>query len=93
MSEWDTVIATLLADTPAAKSLSDYAGSCIAAFTRDKMHRLRHIPMKYYFPPEHGGDPQKFSIMQHEINTKGFIDLDADGEPCCLSDKPAVLRD
>lgn len=31
--------------------------------------------------------------MWDELATKGYINLDHDGNPCCLSGKPAVLQE
>ena len=51
------------------------------------MWRLWHVPFKYHLPNVAGGEQ-----LYRELNEKGYIDLDRDGEPACLSGKPAVLK-
>ncbi len=76
------------------KALSDPANEklaidAISEFTRDKMYRLRHIPARYYLL-----EPiTTLKIMYKELNKKGYIDLDRDGKPCCLTNLKPVLSD
>ncbi len=73
------------------------AAAAVGNYTRMKMYRLWHIPNRYFIPPT---DPAKlpeyeetFSKLVTELNRAGCIDLDRDGEPACLSGKPAVLQE
>lgn len=77
--------------------IGEEAVAAVNSFTRDKMHRLRHIPNKYYLPPAYAaelgvkeGDVKK---LYAELDSKGYINLDHDGEPCVLSGKPSVMKD
>ena len=72
----------------------------VSEFTRDKMFRLRYIPMKYYLPyyrsPEDGnGDKEKarkiLDDLYGEMAEYGYIALDKKGEPCVLSGGEPVL--
>jgi len=61
--------------------------------TREEMHRLRHIPARYFIPSATAGvidSTQRADLLKldAELYEKGFIDLDKDGEPCCLSGNP-----
>jgi hypothetical protein len=71
------------------EDLEKKAVDAVNAFTREFMWRLWHIPFRYYLP---GGKSGDFEKLAAEIDASGYIDLDADGEPCCLSGKPPMLE-
>jgi len=73
------------------------AVAAITEAVREEMHRLRHIPTRYFIAgvdPIAGTKEQKQAArdallkLDSELDSKGFIDLDKDGEPCCLSGNP-----
>lgn len=70
------------------------AMDAVDEFTRDKMWRLRHIPMKYYLPPEDGDADKSGEVLADlygEMSKYGYIALDKKGEPCVLSGNEPVL--
>lgn len=80
----DAIFDYIAADGPVVRS----AAKAIGRFTRLKMHRLWHIPNRYFLDPTL--EPQLYTLWQ-EIGRYGCIDLDAGGTPCVLSGKPPVL--
>lgn len=64
------------------------AADAISNFTRDRMYRLRHIPMRYYLSE---AESVHLNALYDEINKRGYIALDTDGKPCVLSGKEPVL--
>ncbi len=63
--------------------------------TADKMHRLRHVPMRYYLPAatdaEQLNRDKALAVLHDELARRGYIALDHDGEPAVLSGRPPVL--
>jgi hypothetical protein len=64
------------------------ACDAVNAYTREKMWRLFHIPARYFIIPDLRDD---FRTLAGEINEKGCIDLDEDGQPAVLTGKIAKL--
>lgn len=79
-----------LAATPVDQSIVD----AVTRWTRIKMWRLWHIPMKYFCPPPPGQEPEyeeNFAKLWQTIHEVGYIDLDDQGQPCCLTGNPPHL--
>lgn len=66
------------------------ATDAVNEYTLDAMWRLWHIPFKYYLP---GANPDDLNKMYEEIGKVGYMDLDKDGLPCCLSGQPSVIEE
>jgi hypothetical protein len=73
----------------ATPGLNHDAVKAVRDFTLLKMYRLNHIPAKYYMP---GAKPGTLKTLVKEMNTKGCIDLDEDGEPAVLTGKTPKLE-
>ena len=71
----------------------DLERSCkeCADYTRQVVYRLHHIPMRCFLDAIEGNTEQ-FEILAKELDTHGYIDLDLNGNPCCLTGKPPVLE-
>lgn len=78
------VMALLEDDGPLVRE----AEAACVSFTREKMYRLYHIPMRYFLDP--ALEAAQYTLWQ-EIGRCGCIDLDAAGKPCVLTGKPPVL--
>jgi hypothetical protein len=65
-------------------------GDAVAEWTRQRMYRRLHVPLRYYLPD---ADPAALSALTAELAAKGHIDLDAAGEPCALSGRPPVVKE
>ena len=68
----------------AQKAAADYTRSCL--------RYIHHIPTRYFLPPVRPEDTEKanadFRKLAEELGAKGYIELDCDGEPACLTGKP-----
>lgn len=76
-----------LADPAAAAR----ASQAITDYTREKMYRWEHIPLRFYLFD--APDPTAIPRLQAELDRVGHIDLDSAGEPCVLSGRPPVLME
>lgn len=81
----DQVLARLNKAIRSSNSLQD----AMDDWTRETMWRLRHIPARYFIMAELR---QHLDKLANELARNGYIDLDADGQPACISGKPAVLQ-
>ena len=61
--------------------------NAISDWVRQRIYVLHHIPTKYFLP----GHDAAFSQLVVELNARGCIHLDKDGEPCVLSGQPPVI--
>jgi hypothetical protein len=59
--------------------------AALTDYTVESMYVLRHIPTKYFLEE----DGHLFPVMAKELNEKGCIYLDRDGQPCCLTGNPS----
>jgi len=77
--------------------------SAVNCRTREFLWRIYHIPLKYLMPPipvsedgvidaeaEAEADRQ-FSVLKGQLQAKGYISLDRNRAPACLSGEPPVL--
>jgi hypothetical protein len=63
----------------------------VCQFTRNKMWRLDYVPSKFFLP---GCPPGELAKMYRELALFGYIALDGDGNPCCLTGRdPKIPRE
>lgn len=74
-----------------AKPVSEAAVDAVCQFTRNRMWRLDYVPAKYFLP----GHPQEELLkLYRELALFGYIALDGDGNPCCLTGRdPKIPRE
>lgn len=85
MSESNDAFLNALNDLAVGKEACD----AINEFTRWQMYRLYHIPARYFLNPDL---QEHLQPLADELGKHGYIDLDRDGQPCCLSGNTPVLR-
>jgi hypothetical protein len=79
--------------------VKEQAQQAINDYTRHQLYSALHIPAKYILdaaaPPF--ADPEDLAVRRlkrlcDEMEERGLIRLDKDGEPCCLSGEPWPLQ-